>query len=567
MRLAAIPALVHFPADPPGTAALLRDRLDAETTVLQRLAIVDAGASLGLQFPQTAAEVWGWLDELAAETDRDAAVRLAALAARARVAPADIPPGLVEAAVTLIRATGENPAPAEQWAAPAKKSASAPAPAAPGVPPHITEAFEHLERSTTVYAPTTALLKNLHQALDSRVADRTMLLTAQLAGPDRGTRLEGIRMAGQMMTAWRGDHSTLIYAIARQLAGPAQIAAEAATVLGTCHRIAEPAREALAASVAHEHCDEHDGPRLWTAENARLRRAHQETVLALARLGDVRALPSLLVGLDEDVDAWRAIQAARHLPQCAEQLIPRLRTRLAALDVAGVPEYNDLGAAALLTALTALADPGLAVPAGALLDAATGLEHWSIATAAAHALGHAGPEASAALPTLRTLVACDNWSGRSAALVALWRIAADPQEILDLLRAHLTGPSLFHDDEVTTVLHDLGPAAADLAPLLRDRLHHAYEWTRVYAAENLWAILGAPETDTVIQVLLQAWEQNQMTASHVVSVLDRMGPAAAPALPRLRVEIAHTRRGGRYGAIDTDEDLIAACQMLIDRLG
>ena len=40
-----------------------------------------------------------------------------------------------------------------------------------------------------------------------------------------------------------------------------------------------------------------------------------------------------------------------------------------------------------------------------------------------------------------------------------------------------------------------------------------------------------PEADTVVQMLLQAWEKNQMTAGHSVSVLDRMGAAAAPALP------------------------------------
>ena len=58
-----------------------------------------------------------------------------------------------------------------------------------------------------------------------------------------------------------------------------------------------------------------------------------------------------------------------------------------------------------------------------------------------------------------------------------------------------------------------------------------------------------------------------MTASFVVTVLDRMGPAAAPALPQLRAEIAKTRRGGRFGTIDTDEDLVQTCQRLIDCFG
>jgi hypothetical protein len=77
-------------------------------------------------------------------------------------------------------------------------------------------------------------------------------------------------------TAWRGDHTALIGAIAGQLSGPVQVAAEAATVLGSAHRIAGQARQALAEQVGHERCDLHDGPQLWAAEDPRLRRAHQE---------------------------------------------------------------------------------------------------------------------------------------------------------------------------------------------------------------------------------------------------------------------------------------------------
>ncbi|WP_405885797.1 hypothetical protein [Streptomyces longwoodensis] len=36
---------------------------------------------------------------------------------------------------------------------------------------------------------------------------------------------------------------------------------------------------------------------------------------ALARLGDIRAVPSLLAALDSDDDAWRAVEVADHLPQ------------------------------------------------------------------------------------------------------------------------------------------------------------------------------------------------------------------------------------------------------------
>ena len=185
---------------------------------------------------------------------------------------------------------------------------------------------------------------------------------------------------------------------------------------------------------------------------------------------------------------------------------------------------------------------------------------------ATKALGTFGNSATAALPVLQQLVSCPDWTARTAALVALWHIGDDDQEVLDLLRAHLVGPAVFHDDGVGTVLAGLGPAAAELAPRLRKLLADNYEWKRVHAAEALWLVSGAPETQTVLEVLLQAWTQNQATASFVVTVLDRMGPAAAPALPQLRAEIAKIRRGGRFGTIDADEDLVETCQRLIDYL-
>jgi len=221
----------------------------------------------------------------------------------------------------------------------------------------------------------------------------------------------------------------------------------------------------------------------------------------------------------------------------------------------------------LLSALTALADPNIVPRAATLLDESVRCEYWDIAAAAAEALGSAGTAAAAALPTLRELTARPDWSARSAALVALQQIGADDQEILDLLHAHLTGPSVFHDDNVATVLRALGPAAAALTPLLQERLSHRYEWTRVLTADALWAVAGEPHAQTIIDVLLQAWDQNQATASYIVTVLDRMGTAAAPALPHLRAELARTRRGGRFGTIDTDEDLTAMCRTLINRLG
>lgn len=74
--------------------------------------------------------------------------------------------------------------------------------------------------------------------------------------------------------------------------------------------VAEPAREALAAYVTAQRTTH--GPDAWAHPHPLPRRVRREAVMALARLGDVRAVPALLTALDDDVDAWRAEQVAVH---------------------------------------------------------------------------------------------------------------------------------------------------------------------------------------------------------------------------------------------------------------
>lgn len=68
----------------------------------------------GTSYSSTARTALARLGGLAADAGRDATVRLTALAARARSAPADIPPGQVPTAAELIRSIGKNQVPPEQ---------------------------------------------------------------------------------------------------------------------------------------------------------------------------------------------------------------------------------------------------------------------------------------------------------------------------------------------------------------------------------------------------------------------------------------------------------------------
>jgi HEAT repeat protein len=399
------------------------------------------------------------------------------------------------------------------------------------------------------------------------VPERTALLEEQLRSPAPGARLDAIRMSGELMRSWRGDHAALVLLVAGALTpDDHEIAAEAAAVLEACHLIAEPAREALAAQVA-AHRTPH-GPDVWAAPDPRLRRAHQEAVRALARLGDARAVPALLTALDSGTDAWRAVQVAGHLPRAADQLTPRLCAHLRRADLA--QGWTEMSVHALLSALAALGDPAALPALTDTVAAAVCHERTRLASAALKALAAFGPAAAPALPAIRPLTEADDADVRGAAVAALWSVGGDPAEVLPQVVPHLLelldDSVTFRISDAAQVLGRIGPPAEAALPRLRALLTHSYEWVRVRCAAALWEIGGPPEGPAVLDTLLQAWAQNSATANDVVACLDRMGALAAPALPQLRAELALPRRGGRFNSIDNDEELRRTGRRLLVRL-
>ncbi|WP_329580076.1 HEAT repeat domain-containing protein [Streptomyces sp. NBC_01361] len=170
----------------------------------------------------------------------------------------------------------------------------------------------------------------------------------------------------------------------------------AAESLGSLASVAEPAREALAAYIAALHTAH--GPDVWTTPKTLLRRAYQEAVMALARLGDLRALPTLLTALDSDNDTWRAVQVAAHLRLATAELVPRLSRLLADADFSG--QWSDMSAGALISALAELGDPA-AVPV--LVHAVTAaVEHAS----RRNSHGAAAVAVLPAFPMMRNSSAC-----------------------------------------------------------------------------------------------------------------------------------------------------------------
>lgn len=526
--------------------------------VVERLLVVRTVATVALRDATVHGAAAGWLDALAGDAAEVPEVRLAALVHRARCAPGEIGDAVVLAAVGLLRRItpgetgGEDDASCRAGAEPGVAAGPAPS---PGVPPQVAAAFEDLERHGRVHAPTTSLLDAFHTLLGDRVLERTTLLAEQLCSADPGVRYDAIRMARELIGQWRGDHSGLVVLLGGcLLPEDAYTAAAAAEALGSLGPLGEPAREALASYVEAARAEH--GPRVWAARERLIRRAHQEAVRALARMGDLRALPCVLAALDEGTDAWRAVQVAGHLGGAAGDLTPRLSKLLAEVDFADASQ--SMSAGALVSALKELADPQAAAALTGAVTAAVREEQWHTAAAALNALASLDRGAAFAVEAVRPLADAQDVTVRAAATAALWELQGDAAgvvpRLVELLDTH-------QQSEAVEVLGRTGPAAAPALPRLRKMLTAGYEWTRVYAAAALWDIGGDAEAPAV-ETLLAAWAENDATSNHVLACLSRMGQAARPALPRVRKELTLLRRSGRFRSISNDEELLAACRSI-----
>ncbi|MFE3875870.1 hypothetical protein ACFXPX_15915 [Kitasatospora sp. NPDC059146] len=283
---------------------------------------------------------------------------------------------------------------------------------------------------------------------------------------------------------------------------------------------------------------------------------HQEVVTALAGLGDERALPGLLTALDTGVDDWRAVRAAGHLPQAAGELLPRLTRRLADADFSS-PWGSATG---LMGALGRLGDPAAVLALVTALSTAVEQEQCRTAAAALRVLGAFGSGAAPALGAVRPLTDADDPQLRFAAVTALWHIEGDPADAVPQRTALVDTDS----HQAADALGRIGASAAAALPRLRQLLDAGHAWTRTHAAAAIHDIAGPAEAAVVLPVLLRGWESNDSTARHVLECLQRMGPAAAPALPRVRAELALTRRSGGFcDGIEYDEALLRACRAVI----
>ncbi|MFB7912843.1 HEAT repeat domain-containing protein [Streptomyces sp. NPDC056061] len=582
VRLAAPPALAGLHSHPERVLALLRERLPVEPSEEVRLALIEAAGRVALRHRALAGQAATWLTRLAGE-GFPPGLRLAALAQVARCAPDALPGDVVRVVTGLLR---------QLRAAPARRSAptaygSGEARTGPAGVVAALDAYAEAAGAGDVYAddwpvpgmwsgqsrapggegmtpgpaPWTAdLLRTLHAGLDDRVAERTALLADQLRSPDRGQRIDALRMSGGLIRSWRGGYEELIRLVGEQLATPEPRLAEAAAqVLEDLFGLATPAADALAARVAAD-------PGAWVRNWPGGPPALGSAVKALARLGDARAVPALAAALERPEVPHDAGFAIGFLGAAASPLTDVLRRRLGEvpLDEAAYDR-----ASPLLMALTALrADEALPEVLRVLRGAPGYRGEW-LRTAALRALASFGPAAREAVPELRALLRGPGTVSATEAARTLWAIGGDADAVLPVLAEGLRGGNVHALRSAVDAVAGLGERAAVTVPRLRALLGHQDVWVRVAAADALRAASGRPEES--VPVLLSAWERNRQVRVRVAECLARTGPvgAGSDAAHVLRAELASPRRhqamDGGYGSHDIyqDETLLALCRQAL----
>ncbi|SED64949.1 hypothetical protein [Streptomyces sp. TLI_105] len=396
--------------------------------------------------------------------------------------------------------------------------------------------------------------------LDDDRATRTGLISQLLGHPDTTTRRNALEAAAGELGRWRSAVSALLPAVAARLDDPEpENRLFAARVLGMCGTAARPWADRLAA--------------LTTDEGEPYLPAQDHALWALSRSGDPRCAEPLARRLAGErlgfatysvhSEGWWTHELSLHetlgpLAAHAEVLLPPLRAALA-----------DAGSLDVRRALCqVLTDWGPA--AAPAIPELIGLLETDGAVWALDALAAIGPEAAAAMDRARLRILLrvpPPGQPFAPAMLALayGRLTGDREPARELLLPTLSEP--YGNDQALVLLGELGAAGAPYADRLRELLHRDGKGRLPgLAGEALWRVTGPAEE--VVPVLVRALESSLGGGAgspdlRTVRLLGRMGPAAAPAVPVLRVLLDTDERPVEHGSwrsVPEDDELCAAAR-------
>jgi HEAT repeat protein len=144
-------------------------------------------------------------------------------------------------------------------------------------------------------------------------------------------------------------------------------------------------------------------------------------------------------------------------------------------------------------------------------------------------LGGIGPQAKAATPALKELLAADSTKLQLAAAEALWEIAKEPKSLF-VLQAALEDRDRFVRQSAAARLGKIGPDAKTAVPGLSRLLNDDWEGARNDAARALGRI--GPDAKESVGALIESAKRARqyLFRTDVVESLRRIGPNGVPVL-------------------------------------
>ncbi|MFE6622660.1 HEAT repeat domain-containing protein [Streptomyces sp. NPDC057740] len=530
VRAAAAAALAHVHPAPTRVLGALRDRLAVERDPEAVGAIVDAIGRVGAAHREAlGAEAGAALQEVVAVASHPEQ-RLAGLVQLARCGVGSLPEDLAETVLDIMRLAHEQEETEQEEAGQEEVGPTVAGQERPRTDTMVSylRELEATQRRRVDATRAGDLLEELHGALGDHTEPRFDLLVGQLQTQDWGQRLAAVDMAGTLLTGWRAPDDLPVALLARQLVeDEPRLSERALTELGHVAPIARVVADVLAVCVRE--WDDSWEPGDW--EGTLFGRA----LKALALQGDDRAVPALVGVLaqegtvPESLGTW----VERIGAEGAAALGPELHRRLAALPCGhGGPARERL-----VDALGALARPESLPLLVEMIEPGIGrMRMWSLA----RALTRYGPAGAEAGPRLRELVATTSvpLEIRLDAAAALVAVGGADEPLLPLVGQGLGSDKWLELSPALRAATALGPVAAPLAPRLRQLLAAHDRHMDVIVA--LWKTAG--DAEEVLPMLLDKWTAFPGTRPTVTACLLEMGPAAAPALPLIRAELASPRR-------------------------
>ncbi len=361
--------------------------------------------------------------------------------------------------------------------------------------------------------------------------DSVATLVGNLASSDEAVQLRAIDELGMHKTKAAEAVAPLTELLK---SGSAKVRAHAAHSLGEIGPAARPAVEALAQLL--KDADEtvrrqavqaiggiRPGPRVMVPLCVNLLEdpdpgVRLRVMSAIADAG-ARAVPGLIVALDNDKAAYWACLILRDIGPAAKDAVPALTKKLEDKD----PQIRREAILALASTGSA-AEPVVPAIAAALKDEQT-------CGAATYALGRIGQIPANVEPTIKANAKSSDKVLSTTSLWALARVHPDDKdlrrEVAEQLIPRMKDPDPMVRQTVAQALLSLPPAPEITVPIWAKVFRDADDATIVQALRTV-AAQGAPAVPRLIAAL-----KNQKARGYVIFALGEMGATAAPATDAL----------------------------------